>query len=75
MSLFTVTGEAKLFYRACCKEQDAHIKAQLDKGINPPKINLELDSIKDNYDNNDLAQRDMELIVEELMEVGVVDGV
>ncbi|MGB7293101.1 MAG: hypothetical protein WBD99_13085 [Thermodesulfobacteriota bacterium] len=47
----------------------------MDKGINPPKIKLELDSIKDNYDNNDLAQRDMDLIVEELMEVGVVDGV
>jgi hypothetical protein len=33
----------------------------------------DIDFIKDYYDNNDLGQRDMDLIVEELIEAGVVD--
>jgi hypothetical protein len=36
-------------------------------------MNLEPRSFITNYGNNDLAQRDMDLIVEELIEAGVVD--
>jgi hypothetical protein len=33
----------------------------------------DIDFIKDTYPNNDLGKRDMDLIVEELIEAGVVD--
>jgi hypothetical protein len=33
----------------------------------------DMDFIKDTYPNNDLGKRDMDLIVEELIEAGVVD--
>jgi hypothetical protein len=72
MKQLLVTREAMLFCRASCKQQDNYIKAQQDRGIDPPKINLELNFIRDYYRNNDLAQRDMDLIVEELIEAGVL---
>ena len=50
-----------------------YIKTQLDSGIDPPKIDLELDFIKDYFKNNDLAHRDLDLVVEELIEIGVID--
>jgi hypothetical protein len=65
MNELPVTDEARLFYRASCKKQDNDIKAQQDGGIDPPKINLDLNFIKNYYKNNDLAQRDMDLIIEE----------
>ena len=69
MNKLAMSGEARLFYRASCKQQDSYIKVQLDGGIDPPKIYLELDFIKGYYQNNDLAHRGMDLIVEELVEV------
>jgi len=37
-----------------------------------PEINLELNFIKYYYENNDVAQRDMDLIIKELIESEVV---
>jgi hypothetical protein len=39
----------------------------------PPKLNLDLKFIREYYRNNELGQRDMDLIVEESMEAEVVD--
>ena len=73
MKQLPVTSEARLFYQASSKHQDHYIRAQQDSGIDPPKINLNLEIIQHYYKNNDLAQRDIDLIVEELIEAGVVD--
>jgi len=68
-----VTSEAKLFYLFNCELQDDYIKSQQDKGIDPPKIKL--DDIHNSMyrKDNQLTQRDMISIVEELREAGVLD--
>jgi hypothetical protein len=72
MKELPVTSEATLFYRASRKNQDDDVIAQLDRGFDPPKINLDLNFIKDYYRNNDLGQRDMDLMIEELREINVL---
>jgi hypothetical protein len=65
MKELPITSEAMLFYRTSCRYQDSYIKAQQKSGVDPPKVALELNFIRDYYKNNDLGQRDMDLIIEE----------
>jgi predicted transcriptional regulator len=46
---------------------------QLQDGVDPPKIRLDVEYAKEYFRINELAQRDMDLIIEELREVGVLD--
>ena len=71
--MFFVTGEATLFYRASCKEQQDNIKAQLDNAIDTLKIRLDFEFSQRYCKSNDLGQRDIDLIIEELMGAEVVD--
>ncbi len=68
-----VSREAKSFYSFNCEMQDDHIKEQQDNVIDPPKIKLgEIHNYMYRKDN-ELTQRDMIFIVEELREIGVLD--
>jgi hypothetical protein len=68
-----ITTEAKVFYLTNCLRQYDYAKAQQDSGIEHPKIKLDLEYVGHYYRHNDLAQRDMDLIIEELRELGVID--
>ena len=48
------------------------VEVQLQDGTDPPKIRLDFEYSKQYLKINDLGQRDIDLIVEELMEAGVV---
>jgi len=73
MQSLPVTREAKSFYSFNCEIQDDHIKEQPDNGIDPPKIKLDNIHTYMYRENNELTQRDMVSIVEELREIGVLD--
>ncbi len=68
-----ITTEAKLFYLTNCLRQYDYVKAQQDNGVDYPKIRLDLEYVAQYYRNNDLAQRDMDLIIEELRQISVID--
>jgi hypothetical protein len=68
-----ITTEAKVFYLINCLRQYDYVIAQQDSGIEHPKIRLDLAYVRQYYEHNDLAQRDMKLIIEELREIGVID--
>jgi len=69
-----ISTKAKVLYLTNCLKQFDLVKAQQENGINPPKIMLELGFVRQYYKINDLGERDMDLIVEELIEIGVIDG-
>jgi hypothetical protein len=71
--LYCSYDEAKVFYLSNCLRDAGFVEGQLQDGVDPPKIRLDFEYIKQYYRINDLAQRDMDLIVEELREVGVLD--
>ncbi len=74
MRSLPVTIEAGLFYLSNCEMQDDYIKEQQDNGIDSPKIKLN-DIYNYIYrENSELIQRDMISIVEELREIGLLDG-
>ena len=62
-----------LFYLTNCLRQYDYVKAQQENGIEHPKIKLDLEYVRQYYQHNDLAQRDMDLIIEELRKIGVID--
>ncbi|MDA2920626.1 hypothetical protein MYX76_14230 [Desulfobacterota bacterium AH_259_B03_O07] len=73
MQSLPVTSEAKLLYLSNCEMQDDYIKEQQDNGVDPPKIKLDNIHTYMYRENNELTQRDMVSIVEELREIGVLD--
>jgi hypothetical protein len=68
-----ITTEAKVFYLTNCLRQYENVKAQQDSGIKHPKIKLDLEFAKHYCRNNDLGERDIDLIYEELREIDVLD--
>jgi hypothetical protein len=68
-----VSDEARVFYLSNCLRDADFVEVQLHDGVDPPKIRLDFEYAKRYYKINDLAQRDMDLIVEELREVGLID--
>ncbi len=68
-----VSNEAKVFYLSNCLRDGDLIEVQLQDGVDPPKIRLDYEYTKEYFRINDLAQRHMDLIVEELREVGLID--
>ena len=60
-----ITTEAKVFYLTNCLRQYDYVKGQQDSGIEHPKIKLDLEYVRLYYQHHDLAQRDMDLIIEE----------
>jgi len=73
MQSLPVTSEAKSFYLSNCELQDDYIKSQQDSGIDPPKVKLDNIHTYMYRKDNELTQRDMIFIVEELREIGVLD--
>jgi hypothetical protein len=68
-----ISTEAKLFYLTNCLRQYDYVKAQQASGIDHPKIKLDLEFAKQYCRNNDLGERDKDLIYEELREIDVLD--
>jgi hypothetical protein len=65
MQRLPVPDEAKVFYLSNCLMQGDYIEAQQGNGVDPPKIRLDYEYAEQYYRLNDLARRDMDLIVEE----------
>ena len=65
-----VTDEAKVFYLSNCLMNADFVESQLNNGVSPPKIRLNFEYTRQYYRHNDLAQRDMDLIIDELREIG-----
>jgi DNA-binding transcriptional ArsR family regulator len=68
-----VSDEAAVFYLSNCLRDADFVEVQRQDGGDPPKIRLDFEYAKQYYSINDLAQRDMDLIIEELREVGLID--
>jgi hypothetical protein len=68
-----VSKEANVFYLSNCLRDADFVEVQLQDGVDPPKIRLDFENAKQYFRINDLAQRDMDLIVEELREIGLID--
>ncbi|MDA2920017.1 hypothetical protein MYX76_11085 [Desulfobacterota bacterium AH_259_B03_O07] len=73
MQSLPVTSEAKSFYLFNCELQDGYVKSQQDKGIDPPHIRLNTIYNHIYLKNNELTQKDIIFIVEELRGIGVLD--
>lgn len=73
MQRLQLTDEAKVFYLSNCLMQGDYIEAQQNHGVDPPKIRVDYAYAQQYLKIKDLAERDMELIVEELREVGLID--
>ena len=73
MDELPITTEAKVFYLTNWLKQYDYVKGQHDSGIEHPKIRLDLEYVRQYYQHNELAQRDMDLIIGELREIGVID--
>lgn len=72
MQRLPVTDGARVFYLSNCLRDADFVVVQLHDGVDPPKIRLDFEYSKQYFRVNDLAERDMDLIVEELLDVGVV---
>lgn len=68
-----ITTEANVFYLSNCLRQFDYVKGQQDRGIEHPKIRLDPAYAREYYQHTDLAARDMDLIIDELREIGVID--
>lgn len=64
MQRLPVTDEAKVFYLSNCLMQGDYIEVQQNNGVDPPKIRVDYGYAKEYFRVNDLAERDMELIIE-----------
>ena len=73
MNDLPVSNEVKVFYLSNCLRDADFVEGQLQDGVDPPKIRLDFNYAKGYFRINDLAQRDMDLMVEELREFGLID--
>ena len=68
-----ISTKAKVFYLTNCLRQYDYVKAQQENGVEHPKIRIDPEYVRFYYQHNDPAQRDMDLIIEELREICVID--
>lgn len=68
-----ISNEAKVFYLSICLRDADFVEVQMRGGADPPKNRLGFEYAKQYFRINDLAQRDMDFIVEELREAGLID--
>lgn len=66
-----LSDEARVFYLSNCLRDADFVEVQPQDGVDLPKIRLDYEYAKQYYRINDLAQMDMDLMIEELREINV----